>query len=346
MTINDRPGRHTIFLGDPTMSRTPLRILTCLLAVGVALSTMGAKQLPVEEICNWDAEAGEMVCFFDQQPLEPAPFNALPRMTGTQQVGYTLTAVLPESRVKFDVLTYQWLRNGAAIPGATGAAYKLTAADIGKTMGLKAHGEAYPYEDAAETFTAETPVKGYALTAGTPSVSGTKRVGAVLTVAPGKWTAGTAFSYRWLRNGAVIPGATSATYKLTQTDQARRISIKVTGSKPLFGPVTRHIVGAAVVAPSITTLVNKTLPAMTGTARVGSTLKATPGAWSQAGTTFKYQWLRNRALPIAGATGASYTVTAADTAYSSLSVKVYAAKRGWTSGSAVSASTGRIAARG
>ncbi|WP_427007077.1 hypothetical protein [Pseudarthrobacter sp. H2] len=347
-TGNDRHSRHIIIiiLGGSmttTTARKPLRTaVTCLLAVGIAMSTMAAKQRPLEEICDWDAEAGQEFCFFDQQPLEDAPYQALPQLTGTQEVGSTLSAVLPESRVSFDVLTYQWLRNGSAIPGATSATFKLTDADIGKTMGLTVYGEAYPYEDAGDTFTAETPVKGHLLTAGTPVSTGTKRVGSVLTVNPGTWSQGTKISYRWLRNGVVIPGAATSSYKLTQADLAKRISIKVTGMKPLFTPVTRHIVGAAAVAPSGTSLANRTLPAITGTPTVGSALKATPGTWSQTGTTFKYQWLRHRAIPIQGATGSSYEVTAADIEHKNLSVKVYAAKPGWIGASAVSASTGRV----
>lgn len=44
----------------------------------------------------------------------------------------------------------------------------------------------------------------------------------------------------------------------------------------------------------------------------------------------------------AGATGASYKVTTTDLTARSLSVKVYAVKAGWTTGTALSAPVGRI----
>lgn len=191
-----------------TSTRKPLRTaMTCLLAIGVAMTTMAARERPLEEVCNWESEIGDFSCFYDQQPLWQAPYWSLPEMAGSHKVGSVLTAVLPEGGMTFDVLTYQWLRDEIPIPGATNSTFKLTDAEIGKTMGLKVHGEVYPYEDASTTFTAETPVQGHSLVAGKPGVSGAKRVGSLLTVHPGKWTKGSKFSYRWLRNGVLIPGA-------------------------------------------------------------------------------------------------------------------------------------------
>jgi serine protease len=51
-------------------------------------------------------------------------------------------------------------------------------------------------------------------------------------------------------------------------------------------------------------------PAVSGSRKVGNPLTALPGAWTR-GATLKYQWLRSGA-PIAGATAANYTLTAAD----------------------------------
>ncbi|WP_051181055.1 hypothetical protein [Arthrobacter sp. TB 26] len=259
-------------------------------------------------------------------------------------VGSTLTAVARPNDLRWTLITYQWLRNGMPVAGATTASYELTNADIGKTIGLESYGEADSYQDAGETFTAETPVKGYTLTPGAPAVSGTGQVGSVLTVAPGAWTIGTSYKYRWLRNGAAVTGATAESYKLTEADRGQRIAVRVTGSKPLFTSLTKTVLGAGSVAPSSTTVLNRTLPTLAGAPVVGSVLKASPGTWSQPGLTYRYQWLRDRSIPIPGATTSSYEVTAADLAFRNLTVKVYAVKRGWTSGTALSGSVGRILA--
>ncbi len=52
-------------------------------------------------------------------------------------------------------------------------------------------------------------------------------------------------------------------------------------------------------------------PEVTGSAKVGGTLKATAGEWEPAEVSVAYQWLRD-GEPIDGATSASYTVTRAD----------------------------------
>ena len=78
-------------------------------------------------------------------------------------------------------------------------------------------------------------------------------------------------------------------------------------------------------------------PKITGSAKVGKTLKAHPGTWEPADVTLTYQWLRDGA-PIEGATGQTYQVTDADTG-TALSVQVTAAQSGnINAGTAVSES--------
>jgi 5'-nucleotidase len=86
-------------------------------------------------------------------------------------------------------------------------------------------------------------------------------------------------------------------------------------------------------APPITVV---TAPKVTGSAKVGSTLKTTGGKWSVAKPTLAYQWNRN-GTPIDGATGASYRLVAAD-AGTHVSVTVTASAAGHSGASATSAS--------
>jgi hypothetical protein len=81
----------------------------------------------------------------------------------------------------------------------------------------------------------------------TPVVSGTARVGGVLAVAPGAWgPAPVDLAYQWLRSGAVIPGATGATYTVTADDAGRLLSVRVTGSKAGRADATRTSAATAV----------------------------------------------------------------------------------------------------
>ncbi|MGA9859410.1 MAG: hypothetical protein WBQ18_16210, partial [Solirubrobacteraceae bacterium] len=73
----------------------------------------------------------------------------------------------------------------------------------------------------------------------------------------------------------------------------------------------------AVIAPALVAWANLappavlSAPAVTGTPAPGATLTCLTGTWSAAPTAFAYQWNRGT-RPIGGATGATYTVTAAD----------------------------------
>jgi alpha-L-rhamnosidase len=89
-----------------------------------------------------------------------------------------------------------------------------------------------------------------------------------------------------------------------------------------------------------TTITSIAAPQVTGNVMVGSTLTSTTGSWNMQGLTFTRQWLRDGS-PIAGATGASYTVRGADL-HHRLSVRVTAAKPGKTSGVATSAETAPV----
>ncbi|WP_456697141.1 family 78 glycoside hydrolase catalytic domain [Aeromicrobium sp. P5_D10] len=69
-----------------------------------------------------------------------------------------------------------------------------------------------------------------ALTA--PTVRGRAVVGSTLTASPGRWNIeGLRYGYQWLRDGAAIKGATRASYRLTPSDQAHRLRVRVTAAK-------------------------------------------------------------------------------------------------------------------
>jgi hypothetical protein len=121
------------------------------------------------------------------------------------------------------------------------------------------------------------------------------------------WNVASTFTYQWYRDGAIIPGVTSATYTTTGDEDGENISVQVTAHASGYIPVT--VVPADItvtdgVAPSAITL-----PKITGPASVGSTLNATSGVWSLAGVTITYQWVGGTTGPIEDATSNTYTVT-------------------------------------
>ncbi|MEY2849462.1 MAG: hypothetical protein RI885_2129 [Actinomycetota bacterium] len=80
---------------------------------------------------------------------------------------------------------------------------------------------------------------------------------------------------------------------------------------------------------------NVALPTITGSARVGQTLTATPGTWSVDAPSFTYQWERDGVV-IEGATAATYTAVGDDVG-AAVTVVVTASAEGFTPGTAESA---------
>jgi YVTN family beta-propeller protein len=65
-----------------------------------------------------------------------------------------------------------------------------------------------------------------------PTITGLAVTGQTLTAVPGSWApAAVDLSYQWSQNGAVIPGATSATHLIGQGDWGSVFTVSVTGSK-------------------------------------------------------------------------------------------------------------------
>lgn len=84
-------------------------------------------------------------------------------------------------------------------------------------------------------------------------------------------------------------------------------------------------------------LIAKSAPRISGSARVGNTLRASKGAWNATPTSYSYQWKRNgKSIP--GKTGSSYRPVKSD-AGKRISVAVTAKRTGYTSAAKTSRST-------
>ena len=84
------------------------------------------------------------------------------------------------------------------------------------------------------------------IVAGTPSISGKAVAGQILTAATGTWSpAPASFSYQWSRDGNAIAGATASTYRVTNDDATRRITVTVTANIPGYEPESRTTAGVS-----------------------------------------------------------------------------------------------------
>ena len=65
-----------------------------------------------------------------------------------------------------------------------------------------------------------------------PAITGTPRPGATLTCEPGTWTGAGDLTYRWLKSGTEVPGATGPTYPLGADDAYYAFTCEVTATGP------------------------------------------------------------------------------------------------------------------
>ncbi|MWV58922.1 hypothetical protein [Rathayibacter sp. VKM Ac-2754] len=249
-----------------------------------------------------------------------------PTITGTATVGQKLTAVPGTWTPAPVTLAYQWKRGGVAISGATASTYTLATADAGAAITVSVTGTKTGYTAVTKTSAATTVKAALQTLMPTPTITGTLKVGSTLTANAGTWDAGTTLSYQWKKNnGVYISGATSKTYVLKGSDAGATLTVSVTSTKPGYSPATKTSATTAAVAQG--TLVGAT-PTISGTARVGQVLTATPGTWTPAPVTLTYQWFRGTTA-ISGATASTYKLVTADKA-ASITVKVTGTKTGYT----------------
>lgn len=153
-----------------------------------------------------------------------------PKFTGAARVGTKLQASTP-GWTAGTTFSYQWLRNGTAIKGASKSAYTIGPEDHGKILTLRVTGKKPSHTTATRT-SAPTPLVNYGkLVTAAPTLSGTARVGKTLTARTGTWSPGTKFRYQWYSNGKAIKGSTKSTLRLGSAHRSKKISVKVSGSK-------------------------------------------------------------------------------------------------------------------
>ena len=294
-------------------------------------------------------DAGNPAASFSDQDVEnntPPPANTpatgAPTITGTAQVGDTLTvetsAIDDADGMSGAVFSYQWLANevniDTDIAGATDATYTLVADDLGKTIKVRVS-----FMDGAsnvETLTSEATA-----TVVTP-LTAEFRDAPDKHDGTGVFTFDIAFSepisisYKTLRDDSLDVTNGSATKAKRVNGQSDRWEITVKPDSDadvtVVLPITEDCAAQdAVCTRDGTELSNRSeltvpgpaaanspatgAPIISGTAQVGETLTVdTSGiddADGMSGAVFSYQWLANDA-EITGATSNSYTLVDAD----------------------------------
>ena len=201
-----------------------------------------------------------------------------PTITGTAQVGETLTAVTTgitdADGLTSVTYTYQWIRvdggTEADIASANSSTYVLDAADQGKTIKVKVSftddlngaeertSAAYP---SSGTVTAASTTNTAAT--GAPTITGTAQVGKRLTavttgIDDDDGLTNVGYTYQWIRvDGGTetdITGANSSTYTLRFADQGKTIKVRVSFTDDGSNAETLTSAATATVTPVTPTL--------------------------------------------------------------------------------------------
>ena len=228
----------------------------------------------------------------------------------------------------------QWLRCGATgascapLSGEISATYRLTAADLGKTVRVEVTATnafgATKVQSAPSPVILATPPQAD----GDPAITGILRDGELLTAAS-EWTgtAPIALTHQWQRCDAIaatcadIGDATASTYRLASADVGARMRVRVGALNAAGGGVASSALAAAgepagLVAPAAPRATGA--PALGGTAVEGSTLTTTDGTFSgTAPLTRAIRWQRcdeagAGCADILGATGSQVALGAID----------------------------------
>ena len=258
-----------------------------------------------------------------------SPATGAPTISGTAQVGETLTAstsgIADGNGLDNATYSYQWIRTDSDISGATGSTHTLAGADQGEAIKVRVSFTDDDGNEESLTSAATVAVAAKANTpaTGAPTISGEAQVGETLTastsgIADADGLDNATYSYQWIRSDSGtdtdISNATGSTYTLVDADRGKTVKVRVsfTDDEGNEESLTSGATAAVAARPNNPAT---GAPTISGTAQVGETLTAsTQGIADEDGldnATFSHQWVADT-QDIAGATGSTYTLVAGD----------------------------------
>ncbi len=226
-------------------------------------------------------------------------------------------------------LTYQWLRNGVAVAGASASTLSIASAQAADSAVyvVRVSGPTGSKDSEAATLTVH-PVNVGSIPISARPLSQSVNSGQSVTFSV--TASGTGLTYQWLRNGVPVAGATNASYTIAsaQVGDAGTYTVRITSGANTETPSAKLVVDASAGAP-----VSITSNPANRTVEVGQSASFAVAATGTG--TLAYQWLKNDA-PIAGATAATYTIAAVQAADAgSYSARVSVGSASVTSAAAV-----------
>ena len=264
-TVLGALSSDTITLDDASYTVKALGVLNGKLILSVMPKLTGGFVLVVgtDEFASTDASTQEANSVFQFQwndpglnwsdgesievrlaaPKQNTPASGAPVITGTVQVGETLTVdtsgITDEDELTNVSYSYQWLAYFTDIDGATDSTYTLADAEEGKTIKVKVTftDDEGNQESLTSGFTGEVAAKANSEPTGLPTIIGTAEFGETLTadtsgIADENGMDDVEFSYQWIRvdddRKTEIEYAAASTYTPGVKDIHKKVKVEVT----------------------------------------------------------------------------------------------------------------------
>ncbi|MBS2938243.1 CHAP domain-containing protein [Nocardioides sp. J2M5] len=247
-----------------------------------------------------------------------------PTISGSPMVGAPLEVASGAWTPAPTSVSYRWLADGTAIPGATGPAYVPTPDVKGKTLTAEVTAALSGYTPGEATLATAPVAPGTFTRAEVPAIQGNPEVGSTLSLTASSWTPQPAKTQtQWYADGKPLDGATTSSLTLTRDQIGASISARVIASAKGY---KKSRSTAAATAPVLAKQVAiSTGSRVRGTAQVGQRLRVRPGTTRPTGATTTYRWLRD-GKPVAKATHDTYTIRKGDLGHA-MSVEVTYSRR-------------------
>ncbi|MFT2753034.1 hypothetical protein [Clavibacter sp. Sh2088] len=160
-----------------------------------------------------------------------------PAIVGQAKLGTTLSVRTGLWQPAPVTLDYQWYSDGQQIFGETGATLVVPGYVVGTRISVEVRGTRAGYASATRMSAATPRVPSPLVVPGQVTLVGQAVVGSTLKVSSGPWRpAPVRLEHRWYRSGVEIPGATGSTYRLTEADRGKDVSVAVTGFHEPYAP--------------------------------------------------------------------------------------------------------------
>ncbi|MDM4761716.1 hypothetical protein QT381_01695 [Galbitalea sp. SE-J8] len=162
--------------------------------------------------------------------VSAAPIAGTASVSGTARVGVPLTA--SGSWPADAALSYQWTRDGVAIRGAVSQSYTPVAADRKRRVAVVITGSRSGFASVSAASVSSVVAAGV-LTSGKARVRATSmRVGKRVMASASTWRPGATVRYRWYLGRKAIAKATHSSIRLTKAMVGKKLTVKITGSRP------------------------------------------------------------------------------------------------------------------